>query len=275
MEGGGGPSESRICAEVRSWVLKVPVGLGLCPWAIKSQSKGLLRIVTCESELSADGAEMLETEIELLLRDGAPPLSTTLLVCPYVDGWSEFQSFDNFVRFGIRDHFKKVDILERVTLVSFHPNFSRWHDLPDGIGVGSLVQAHYGMIGQKSEKSADATIIETNCKAFGLRKVKVRFHNNALKGLTHVPTDWIVVTNETCPRLLIDNIMHRSPYPTIHMIVNQDLASLCIRDVSRVKRLNAQRMAKIGWEGLTDILDIDVRNTNDGDGKSIASIHLN
>ena len=59
------------------------------------------------------------------------------------------------------------------------------------------------------------------------------------------------------------------------MIVNQDLASLCIRDVSRVKRLNAQRMAKIGWEGLTDILDIDVRNKNDGDGKSIASIHLN
>jgi hypothetical protein len=34
-------------------------------------------------------------------------------------------------------------------------------------------------------------------------------------------------------------------------------------------------MAKIGWEGLTDILDIDVRNKNDGDGKSIASIHLN
>lgn len=64
--------------------------------------------------------------------------------------------------------------------------------------------------------------------------------------------------------------MHRSPYPTIHMIVNQDLASLCIRDVSRVKRLNAQRMAKIGWEGLTDMLDIDVRNKNDGDGKSIA-----
>lgn len=183
MEEGGGLSESRICAEVRSWVLKVPVGLGLCPWAIKSQSKGLLRIVTCQSELSADVAKMLETEIELLLRDGAPPLSTTLLVYPYVDGWSEFQSFDNFVRFGIRDHFKKVDILERVTLVSFHPNFSRWHDLPDGIDVGSIVQVHYGIIGQKSEQTADATIIETNCKAFGLRKVKVRFHNNALKGV--------------------------------------------------------------------------------------------
>ena len=46
-----------------------------------------------------------------------------------------------------------------------------------------------------------------------------------------------------------------------------------MRDVSRVKRLNAQRMTKIGWEGLTDMLDIDDRNKNDGDGsRSIAFV---
>jgi len=46
-----------------------------------------------------------------------------------------------------------------------------------------------------------------------------------------------------------------------------------MRDVSRVKRLNAQRMTKIGWEGLIDILDIDDRNKNDGDGsRSIAFV---
>lgn len=66
--------------------------------------------------------------------------------------------------------------------------------------------------------------------------------------------------------------MHRSPYPLIHIIVNQDLASLCMRDVSRVKRLNAQRMAKLGWEELIDKLDINDRNKSDGDGRSIASI---
>jgi len=109
MEEGGDPAETKICAEVRAWVLKVPIGLGLCPRAVKSQRKGLFRIVTCESELSSDVADMLETEIELILRDGTPPLSTALLVCPYVDGWSEFQSFDDFVRFGIRNHFKRVD----------------------------------------------------------------------------------------------------------------------------------------------------------------------
>lgn len=127
------------------------------------------------------------------------------------------------------------------------------------------------MIGQKSEQTADATIIETNCKAFGLRKVKVRYHNNALKGLIRqeVPTDWIFVPNETSPFLLHDNIMHRSPYPLIHIIVNQDLAFLCVRDVSRVKRLNAQR---IGWEGLSGMLDIDGRNKSDEDGRSSAFV---
>ena len=56
-------------------------------------------------------------------------------------------------------------------------------------------------------------------------------------------------------------------------ILTLQLASLCMRDVSRVKRLNAQRMTKIGWEGLTDILDIDDRNKNDGDGsRSIAFV---
>ena len=91
-----------------------------------------------------------------------------------------------------------------------------------------------------------------------LRKVKVRYHNNALNGLTRqeqfIPTDWIVVTNGTCPRLLPDNIMHRSPYLTIHIIVNQ-LASLCMRDVSRVKRLNAQNILMIGIRMMVMVVD--------------------
>jgi hypothetical protein len=73
MEEGVDPAESKICAEVRAWVLKVPIGLGLCPWAVKSQRKGFVRIVTCESDLSSDVVDMmLETEIELILRDGTP-----------------------------------------------------------------------------------------------------------------------------------------------------------------------------------------------------------
>ena len=46
---------------------------------------------------------------------------------------------------------------------------------------------------------------------------------------------------------LPDNAMHRSPYPTIHLIRNEDLGKLQARDVSRVKRKNAQRMMELEW----------------------------
>ena len=244
----------------RSWVSKVPIGLGLCPWAGKSNNRGLLNIITCESECREAVAQLVENEVELLTREGTPPLSTTLVVCPHVKAWEEdFKEFDEFVRTGIRQHNNDTTHnMQHVTLVAFHPSFCRWYGLPEGFGVGSVVDSYYGRIGQKSTQTTPATIIETNNKAFGLRKVKVRFHDTTLEGIGnrqehYVPTDWIEFTNNNesyqAP-LLPDNIMHRSPYPTIHIIMNRDLSSTCIRDVSRVKRLNAQRMMKLGWDGL-------------------------
>jgi hypothetical protein len=60
---------------------------------------------------------------------------------------------------------------------------------------------------------------------------------------------------DVCPYKVIgpplpDNAMHRSPHPTIHLIQNVDLGKLQARDVSRVKRKNAQSMMKLGWEGV-------------------------
>ena len=44
--------------------------------------------------------------------------------------------------------------------------------------------------------------------------------------------------------------MCKAPYPTIYSIDHQDFASLSIHYVSRVNKLNAQKMAKLGWDGL-------------------------
>ena len=235
--------------KVREWAEKIPIGMGLCPWAGKSNNKGLLRVVTCICDAPNNAAEMIEREVELLSREGTPPLSTTLIVCPHVPMWKEFQSFDEFVRNGFKRQLSTSEVLDNVTLVAFHPEFSRWHGLPEDVGVGSEVNSHWGMIGQKSRQTATATIIETNNKAFGLRKIKVRFHST-MDGRQeqYVPIDWLDLS-ETGPPLP-DNFMYRAPYPTIHIIANQDLASMRICDVSKVKRLNASRMAKLGWEGL-------------------------
>jgi len=246
------------------WVLHMPIGLGLCPWAIKSNNKGLINIITCENDTASDVADMVKREIESLTKEeGSPPLSTSLIVCPYVKEWKDFKSFDEYVKSGIKQQLKNDTILEDATLVVFHPKFCRWYGLPPNIGIGSVIQSHYGIIGQKSKQTATSTIIETNNKAFGLRKVKVRFHNNnnakeegSIDRLEqYVPTDWIVIPEEqreqfTTRPILPDNSMHQSPYPTIHIINNKDLGSLRARDVSRVKRLNSKRMTKLGWEGV-------------------------
>lgn len=294
---------------VKKWTLHIPIGLGLCPWAAKSHNQGNLRYVTCSAETPQDVAVCVQHEIQRLVRtenhnhhfddDGVPPppWSTTLVVCPYVKEWNEsFATFDRFVSHGVWDRFEQGDnddtniisSSEEITLVAFHPNFLRWHGLPDNITVGSVVQSHYGIIGKKSVETAPATIVETCNKAFGMRRVKVLFHDeettdgtacNARRQEQYVPTDWISkhasydheneertnkdtksgsvasVPSQRGPALP-DNAMHQAPYPTIHIIKNTDLASLSIRDISRVKRKNAHHMMKLGWDGVEKKLSL-------------------
>ena len=82
----------RFSIEVREWAEKVPIGLGLCPWAIKSKSKGLLRVVTCESNVMDEAVKILREEIQSLTTccEGTPSLSTTLVVCPHIKEWEDF-----------------------------------------------------------------------------------------------------------------------------------------------------------------------------------------
>ena len=112
--------------------------------------------------------------------------------------------------------------------------------------------------------SLRATVVETSNPAFGLRKIKVRFHQpttNSTDGAPkendkprttrqeqYVPIDWLILPQKGEP--LPDNFMYRSPFPTVHIIVNSGLAKLSMRDVSKVKRLNSKRVAEFGWEGL-------------------------
>ena len=249
----------------RDWVSKVPIGLHLCPWAGRSSRNGGLRVKTCASDDPSGVAGCVSGEVILLTSDERAELDTTLVVCSSMGAFEDFDAFDCFVRTGIRRHINDT-LLDKVTLVAFHPEFTRWHGLPDGVDVGSEVDSHYGNFGRKSQGVARATIVETSNAAFGLRKVKVRFHQpitnidgtdggleaNDSRRFTrqeqYVPIDWLVLSRKGEP--LPDNFMYRSPYPTIHIIVNSDLAKLSMRDVSKVKRLNSKRVAEIGWEGL-------------------------
>ena len=256
--------EGEFLSATRDWVSRVPIGLHLCPWAGRSSRNGGLRVRICPSDDPAGVAGCVSGEILLLTtEDERADLDTALVVCSSVGSFNDFDAFDCFVRTGIRRHISET-LLEKVTLVAFHPKFTRWHGLPDGVGVGSEVDSHYGNFGRKSQAVARATIVETSNPAFGLRKIKVRFHQpitNSTDGRPkendkprttrqeqYVPIDWLILPQKGEP--LPDNYMYRSPFPTVHIIVNSDLAKLSMRDVSKVKRLNSKRLAEFGWEGL-------------------------
>lgn len=245
------PPDTECALQVQRWTAQIPISLGLCPWAGRSHSLGRLRYVTCDGESPADVINRIELETSLLEAETVPSLSSTLIVCPNVNEWSEFQSFEDFVGSGVFHAMKDERLLNVFTFVAFHPKFLRWRGLPNGLQVGSVIKSHWGMIGRKSVgETATATIIETENKAFGGRKVKVRFHQ-VLEGRRqeqYIPIEWIEHASSGAP--LPDNAMHQAPFPSIHIIANRDLASLSIRKISRVKRRNAHKMMKLGWSGI-------------------------
>ena len=275
-EGGGDDRgiiipECNRCAivdQTRRGTQRVPIGLGLCPWAGRSLRLDRLRIVACEEMLPSDVGLFVRGEARRLTEASTPEWSTTLVVCPHVPEWQdEFDNFDGYVRtFKAEqkdilaskddksdDKFdpNETSRLEQLTLVAFHPKFIRWRALPSNIGVGSVVHSHRGMCGfEKSLNLYLATIIETASSCFGKRKVKVRFEDDGKE--QYVPIDWLTSDEDDSPlpkgEQLPDNAMHRAPYSTIHLIRNADLAALCARDVSRVKRKNAQLFSKLGWD---------------------------
>ena len=325
---------------VRNWTQRVPIGMNLCPWAIQSQSKQRIRYVTtttttdCSNGIDVEQTLVEEAQRLLLLSHQHhlyEPYHTTLLICPHVLEWkgNNYEQFDTWVKKqqeNLNTNPNYPHLHNQITLVSFHPQYSKWYDLPKDIKVGSQVYCSKGIPGVQKEIatttttfSADdkedqqlllpssspskqdnnlhhyyykkATIIETNSsRMFGKRKVKVRYDPNDDVGGSenhedgtdnaaghveyskkrferYVPVDWLVVpgddgnsvggnTTTTASStattsknrrgpLLIDNMMHRTPFPTIHLINNLDLVHLSLRDVSRVKRHNIQRMMKL------------------------------
>eukprot|EP00930_Biecheleria_cincta_P087539 TRINITY_DN76762_c0_g1_i1.p1 TRINITY_DN76762_c0_g1~~TRINITY_DN76762_c0_g1_i1.p1 ORF type:complete len:408 (-),score=21.56 TRINITY_DN76762_c0_g1_i1:121-1221(-) len=238
----------KYAARVLLWTEQVPIGFGLCPWAGYSHNRGHLRCVTCEGHMPSDVAQLVLAEAEMLKGTEVAPWSTTLVVCPYVETWNNFSVFEDWVDCGIWDDLRGVNLDQHITLVSFHPEFLRWRGLPDGVGLGSVVQSYSGMPGRKSTHTAPATIIEIGCSMFGLRKVRVRFHDDMRE--QYVPIEWLAYSVSRVGPPLPDNAMHRAPHPTVHIIRNADLGTLCMREVSRVKRRNANRMMKLGWAGV-------------------------
>lgn len=268
---------------VRDWTEKVPIGMNLCPWAKLSQREGRIRYLPCAESVNTpqQASEVIWEEIDKLrgTRGSLPPWSTTLVICPHVKAWkTDYEAFEAFVtRFGTQGNEGLTvasphdqqgpaavdnDSIGAITLVPFHPHFVRWRGLPETISTGSSVLCHRGLAGfSKSPEAYPATVVDLRPPGFGRRRIRVRFHETPQgqrSGTAEqcVPVDWVVLdsegssSNESSDTNLSqrrpplpDNNMHRSPYPVVHILRNEDLAAPTIHEISRLKRRNARRMA--------------------------------
>ena len=241
-------------SSVREWTVRVPIGMNLCPWAKLSHKDGRIKYVTCPAEVQTplEASEVVWREIERLLDGSLPLWSTTLVICPHVAEWkNDYTAFERFCKnFGQKEGSSgevpksrsqnSNDTVDAITLVPFHPTFLRWRGLPETISTGSSIRCHRGLAGfSKSPEAHDAIVADRIPRGFGRRRVRVRFDDEIEQC---VPVDWVVLSEREQRPPLSDNLMHRAPYPTIHILRNKDLQDLSIHDISRLKRRNAKRM---------------------------------
>ena len=94
-------TEQEYIERMQQWTVKIPIGLGLCPWASKAHHHGNIRYVVCGSETSPaeieqrilqEGSRLRAlTEIE---NEDSNSFHTTLLICPNVNEWNnDFEEF--------------------------------------------------------------------------------------------------------------------------------------------------------------------------------------
>lgn len=248
--------QCKYACEVESWVRKVVVGLGLCPWAISSTRKGCVQYVTCEGDRPGDVMRVLLREADRLRGSDVAPLSTTLIICPHVAAWKSFSVFHAW-------HTQSELLLRasrdtrHVSLVHFHPEFMLWRAFEEGNGVGSEVQSHY-ILGdgsatlRRSAEIVPAAIVQIEPPEVGARVLTVELPNGVMQ---NVPFEFCV-SNIGPP--LLDNGMHRAPYPTIQLIRDADLdeddGNIPRITAVNLRNRNARRMRQLGWDGLRETM---------------------
>eukprot|EP00747_Dinoflagellata_sp_TGD_P178764 gnl/TRDRNA2_/TRDRNA2_28330_c0_seq1.p1 gnl/TRDRNA2_/TRDRNA2_28330_c0~~gnl/TRDRNA2_/TRDRNA2_28330_c0_seq1.p1 ORF type:complete len:391 (-),score=45.55 gnl/TRDRNA2_/TRDRNA2_28330_c0_seq1:51-1223(-) len=233
--------------EMQSWVERVVLGLSLCPWAKKSHGLGHLRYAACDGDNPSDVAKMIWREAQNLTKAEAAPFSNVLIVCPHVAAWADFSVFDAWVNEGVygelgthddvRNVSEKAQILrDTIELVPFHPEWTRWRPLIEGIGIGKVVKSRYKT--ENYSMSSDmipAEIVDLNSSTLGPYQIRVRWLDSGNEE-QDIPIEWLDPCSLGGP--LPDNAVYRAPRPTVHLIRRADLEALCGDEASKVAAHN-------------------------------------
>lgn len=109
-----------IIATTRHWLISCVIGLNLCPFARAVHAGNHVRYFVSTATTTADLANDLESELQVLDRADPDVIETTLLIHPRV--LDEFLDFNDFL--GQADQLiESLELDGIIQIASFHPEF--------------------------------------------------------------------------------------------------------------------------------------------------------
>ncbi|CAL1137851.1 unnamed protein product [Cladocopium goreaui] len=148
-------------AAVKTWLHKFIIGKNFCPWAKSVSDNDSVRVVTSLATTEDGILRDLEEEVAALpscpnVPEGVP--STTLLVCPHVSSWQDFDTFNEFYGNALRNGVLFEENF-KVKLVAFHPSFIHSPLYGPVLEVGDVLTL------PTSEGEVDATVLDADVEA--------------------------------------------------------------------------------------------------------------
>lgn len=124
------PDESDPLVMTSSWVTRVVIGLGLCPFAKAVQTAGQVRYRLSSAE--SEAALLLELKSELTYLQQASPelVDTTLLVHPHV--LQDFRDYNDFLA-RADEALLELELEGELQIASFHPGYCFAGNDPDDV----------------------------------------------------------------------------------------------------------------------------------------------
>lgn len=244
--------DSHHTSAVSQWIKSCVIDLHICPWAKPAEDAGRVRIVTSSSTSEIGVLEDLIVEAEQLPEYSSmePPLgiaTTTVVVCPYVAAWSDFDVFNDFYMKEL-DSGEALASSHNLSVVAFHPDFSAYSlELQAGQRIAVETTADGEVYGtmlaeDQSLRSKDKRMIWFRFDDGRERLVELPAEPADLPG-PHGKCEWA-------------NMSFRAPRPCLHLLRRGDLCQVSGGEDDMLARRETceQRMRQVGARAVRILL---------------------
>jgi len=257
------------------WVDAIIIGVGLCPWARPACDSGRLKVATSTARDGEGILADLREEAQALQGLGPEPPpgrpTTTLLACPNVPEWAEFEDFHTFFEkvLGDGDAFEEEFGLK---IVRFHP----LSDVVDGtlqVGdevvfsssggpsmCGKVMRNHAG--NEEGEPFVEVRLVGTfleGVDSSGFSRepcVQPLGEAERTELVPHSSIIWLLSRSHDLSNPdFCRSLLGRAPVPAFHLLRITDLEAIEDRHGLDTISRNEVTVREFGWDGFSSLVE--------------------